>query len=332
VTVHGAEGSGFYIESPDSSFVGLVSGRSGLSGFYVNCANSRFVNCKSYGSGQLETAGNAHGFLIKYGRNSFAACEAQDNAQHGFLIYPTSVQPITLTGCIADSNGQTMASAVGFYVYLASYVTMRGCVALDRNVSPFQDFGFGFSASCEYCDIDLLTLNNGTSTTGTSATSRVTVNGTVLSSPATTTTTLNVGSAINLGTATAAATVSPLRVSLGGTYTNVTAGATGNQKLTVFDNGTTPVGLGISSVGGVQSFEYQVPTGWRHKFYVAGVETLNIESTTSMKLASNPVGIKVAVPASAAATGVVGQWAADSSWMYVCTAANTWVRGALATW
>jgi hypothetical protein len=47
---------------------------------------------------------------------------------------------------------------------------------------------------------------------------------------------------------------------------------------------------------------------------------------------SNPVGVKVAVPASAGATGAVGQWAADSSWIYVCTAANTWVRGALATW
>ena len=46
----------------------------------------------------------------------------------------------------------------------------------------------------------------------------------------------------------------------------------------------------------------------------------------------NPVGVKVAVPASASATGVVGQWAADASWFYVCTAANTWVRAALATW
>lgn len=47
----------------------------------------------------------------------------------------------------------------------------------------------------------------------------------------------------------------------------------------------------------------------------------------------NPVGVKVAVPAaSATATGTPGQWAADASWFYVCTAANTWVRAALATW
>lgn len=46
----------------------------------------------------------------------------------------------------------------------------------------------------------------------------------------------------------------------------------------------------------------------------------------------NPVGVKVAVPANASATGVVGQWAADASWLYVCTATNTWVRAALASW
>lgn len=47
---------------------------------------------------------------------------------------------------------------------------------------------------------------------------------------------------------------------------------------------------------------------------------------------SNPVGVKVAVPATAASTGVLGQWAADASYMYVCTAANTWKRTAVATW
>jgi len=46
----------------------------------------------------------------------------------------------------------------------------------------------------------------------------------------------------------------------------------------------------------------------------------------------NPLGIKVAVPASAAATGVPGQWAVDATYAYFCTAANTWVRAAVATW
>lgn len=41
---------------------------------------------------------------------------------------------------------------------------------------------------------------------------------------------------------------------------------------------------------------------------------------------------QVAVPATATSTGVPGTWAADASWFYVCTAANTWRRAAVASW
>ena len=60
--------------------------------------------------------------------------------------------------------------------------------------------------------------------------------------------------------------------------------------------------------------------------------TLSRSSAGMVAVEGNPVGVKVAVPANASATGVVGQWAADASWIYVCTATNTWVRAALATW
>lgn len=40
----------------------------------------------------------------------------------------------------------------------------------------------------------------------------------------------------------------------------------------------------------------------------------------------------VTAPASASATGVAGTWAVDSSYLYVCVAANTWKRTALSTW
>lgn len=45
-----------------------------------------------------------------------------------------------------------------------------------------------------------------------------------------------------------------------------------------------------------------------------------------------PLGVKVAVPATATATGALGQWAADASYLYICTAANTWRRVAIAAW
>lgn len=45
-----------------------------------------------------------------------------------------------------------------------------------------------------------------------------------------------------------------------------------------------------------------------------------------------PIMIASQTPASAAATGAAGTIAWDSSYIYVCTAANTWKRVAIATW
>lgn len=42
--------------------------------------------------------------------------------------------------------------------------------------------------------------------------------------------------------------------------------------------------------------------------------------------------LQVAVPAAANSDGVAGQWAADSSYYYRCTATNTWRRVAIASW
>jgi hypothetical protein len=39
-----------------------------------------------------------------------------------------------------------------------------------------------------------------------------------------------------------------------------------------------------------------------------------------------------ATPASASATGTVGTMSWDASYIYICTAANTWKRVAIATW
>jgi hypothetical protein len=47
---------------------------------------------------------------------------------------------------------------------------------------------------------------------------------------------------------------------------------------------------------------------------------------------NNAVNRNAAVPATATSTGIVGQVAYDSTWFYVCTAANTWRRVALSTW
>lgn len=59
---------------------------------------------------------------------------------------------------------------------------------------------------------------------------------------------------------------------------------------------------------------------------------LKPKGTGVVKADSNPVGVKVAVPSTATSAGVVGQWAADASYLYVCTSSNVWRRVAVASW
>lgn len=44
------------------------------------------------------------------------------------------------------------------------------------------------------------------------------------------------------------------------------------------------------------------------------------------------MSMQVDAPASATAAGEAGQWAYDGSFVYVCTATDTWRRAALSSW
>jgi hypothetical protein len=59
---------------------------------------------------------------------------------------------------------------------------------------------------------------------------------------------------------------------------------------------------------------------------------LSTKGNGRVQTLKGPVGVKVAVPASATDPGRLGEWAADNDFIYVCTAADTWRRAALQTW
>lgn len=72
-------------------------------------------------------------------------------------------------------------------------------------------------------------------------------------------------------------------------------------------------------------------TGAKHSFLdKTGVERLKIDENAITAL--GPLVTPTATPASASATGTAGQWAWDSSYIYICVATNTWRRLAHATW
>ena len=67
---------------------------------------------------------------------------------------------------------------------------------------------------------------------------------------------------------------------------------------------------------------------------IAVAKHLAFIATGKGKIGTVPEGTSVtsAVPATASSTGSIGQMAADSEYVYVCTAPNTWKRASLATW
>lgn len=57
-----------------------------------------------------------------------------------------------------------------------------------------------------------------------------------------------------------------------------------------------------------------------------------IDSSGNITRSTSTMLRKVTVPSTATSSGALGDVAYDASYLYVCTAANTWVRAALATW
>lgn len=108
--------------------------------------------------------------------------------------------------------------------------------------------------------------------------------------------------------------------------------------VTINNSSGTPITRFYRVSAGVNYFELEnSSTGNPIKLYAAGSDSnvsINVipKGSGTLQVNASPVGVKVGVPASAAATGVPGQWAAESGWLYICVAADTWERVAIASW
>lgn len=78
-----------------------------------------------------------------------------------------------------------------------------------------------------------------------------------------------------------------------------------------------------------RAFLYSNAAGW--EFRTAGATALSIDTSQNATFAGD-VRLATKTPASASAAGVTGTIAWDSSYIYICTATNTWKRVAIATW
>lgn len=62
------------------------------------------------------------------------------------------------------------------------------------------------------------------------------------------------------------------------------------------------------------------------------VQAANVTATTKVTTAALFFSALGSAPASAGATGTLGEVRTDGSYIFVCTATNTWKRAAIATW
>ena len=89
--------------------------------------------------------------------------------------------------------------------------------------------------------------------------------------------------------------------------------------------------------GGAERIYQSGTSGGTLNFDAGSVTRLTLNSTAATFAGAVTIGGTVihtlsATPASASATGTVGTMSWDASYIYICTAANTWKRVAIATW
>lgn len=104
-------------------------------------------------------------------------------------------------------------------------------------------------------------------------------------------------------------------------------------------DGTFRAGVGTHGAAGLET-TYAIgefASGWKPRFQINAGGKIAI-GYTAARTALAQLDINgqfmsaTSTPASASATGVAGTWAWDASFIYICTATNTWKRVAIATW
>jgi hypothetical protein len=118
-----------------------------------------------------------------------------------------------------------------------------------------------------------------------------------------------------------------IEVAYGGTGATTATGARTNLELGNVDN-TRDVNKPVSTAQAAADSAVQTYAVQRNNH----TGTQAISTVDGLQTALNGKATVVSVPASATATGTSGQIAYDTSFLYVCVAANTWRRVSIAAW
>lgn len=300
----------------------------------------------------LQLAGShIHGIETKYGRFTGYALHLKNNLFIG-ARNATDSADITLLGLDASNvvrlNGLAVTASTGTLTIpnsatlatAGAYSLTLTATAATNVTLPTTGTLATLAGSETLTNKTISGSSNTLSSIGNSSltNSAVTVNGTSISLGASATVTAAAGtltgttlnSTVVTSSLTSVGTLGTLRIS-GADASSPLLGVSGTTKGVrfTFSSG----GSGIDGVDNtlVGSFQPLVLNG----------TTVSLSSSGSVVLASTSSGVAITgafrlitsfTPASASSTGSAGQIAWDSSYIYLCTATDTWKRAAVATW
>lgn len=120
----------------------------------------------------------------------------------------------------------------------------------------------------------------------------------------------------------------------------IAVSAGGTARLTI-STSSILCGVNVHSTNGTAALpSFTFSTDTNTGMYRVGADQIGLSAggtnrltiSTTLITAALPLVIPTATPASATAAGAVGQIAWDANYVYVCVAANSWKRAAIAAW
>ena len=257
--------------------------------FYINAVEQGRINTSgqwAMGDGLVGTPTYSFGSDLNtgiyrvgvdtIGISTGGTLRAQVNASGQFLVGDGAVGTPTI-GFASDTNtGLYWVSAdiLGVTVGGAERVRFSTTQALGSNGSvsaPYWGFAGDVNTGMYWISADILALAaGGVEAFRTSATQAGFFSGAVAAN-----------NWVQVGTQSAVSTATPVRLSLGGTYSN-SAGS--NPKLLVYDDGTNAEGFGVSA----SFLEFLVPTGVGFNWYINAASKMVLTSGGALGIGGTP--------------------------------------------
>jgi hypothetical protein len=122
---------------------------------------------------------------------------------------------------------------------------------------------------------------------------------------------------------------------VGSNLTVACTGCVSQTAVTSFPSDSVPVATWSVSNGSLDATggqDFRAALGTKNLIAGQGIVASDTNGNAVIGVDATLVGLHVAVPATSSSACQAGAWSYDSNFFYICVAANTWKRSAVASW